>query len=72
MRKRKKRHDVEIRARITLRRRLGREPTIEDLRQVLATKARFSHVSEQEIIQAYEDGLEVSFSLHLRVSPLKS
>lgn len=61
--KRKKKHDVEIRARVTLRRRLGREPTNEDLRRAFEAETRFENVAVDEIIRAYEDGLEVSFCL---------
>ncbi|KAF7796659.1 hypothetical protein EIP86_007842 [Pleurotus ostreatoroseus] len=63
VRKRKKQHDVEIRARVILRRKLGREPTVEDLHQAFAMETRFSDVTEDEIIQSYEDGLEVVISL---------
>ncbi|KAF7793972.1 hypothetical protein EIP86_005096 [Pleurotus ostreatoroseus] len=58
IRKRRKRHDVEIRARIALRRRLEREPTEEDLRNALATKSKFEEISEDDIVQAFEEGHE--------------
>lgn len=60
VRKRKKRYDVEIRARVTLRRQLGREPTADELKHAFAVETKFDKVTEEDIIQAYEDGREVS------------
>ena len=59
VRMRKKKHDVEIRARIILRRTLGREPTAEDMAQAFEIDRNFADVTEDEIIEAYNGGKEV-------------
>ena len=64
-------HEVEIRARVSLRKQLGQEPTPAEISKAIHSGKKFQSVTVEEIIQAYAEGKEVCRPFcHRRVSLL--